>query len=1695
MTIQLVPEFSLADLIGPELLQSYLGEGAAELLDRLVIVDPQAQATGGFGATIAVALENGPEPLPLLGDQVTLDFGTLMSGVTDELPVARVALTSDPFSLTIQFLPGLGLRFSPDLLVPLDGSEAVILPIGTAMSLVVDENGVHVTAPTLTLPKCGLGQTGIVLTGGTITLALWGSGGNPALLAVGVDDQFRGVVLQNIGFELPKGLDDSSGQLVSALKFPIATISRTGFSGRVEVNFGSGATMQLFGAEIAPGSLVIAVVQNALAGAGFSGTLTLPFFDTPVAVTVALSDQGWSASLSGGLAELALSGVLHLALTGLGIERCDGDVWFKVSGTLRPMLDVPGIINGADWPELELRDVMIDQHGHVKASGGKMALTSQKTVKIGKVIAASLTHFGFGTDPDGYQAVTLSGWVNLIEGIPARGAFDDLKIRWKTNSSGIVDKQFSLSGVAIDMSTPGVFDFKGAIAFVRAGAGESISGLSSHGFNGPIRLGLPAAGFSIDGQLAVREVTDGTDHYTALFITLDVGLPAGIPLFQSGLAIYGFNGLLAWHFGPNVQGGDWIGWFLGPTPPSTVGVSQLTKWQVDGPKKGLGAGITIGTLPDTGFSWNARTTFVVVIPGPTLILSGDGSFVSKDMGFNVKGALGVAIIFDGTAQTLSAAISADVGKAPVVHVTGAAGAFFDFNRPTAWFLNIGTSERPLQAKALQIFDATAYLGLTNNSLTFGALAGFDQQWSVGPLSAHARAQLKGVAVLIRRPMRFTGNASLDGLLDLRAFGVGATIGLVAVVDADLVAPTAVTPLAYHVHLGVDAFLNVKVLWKRVSVGSHIDVDFAGGNVMALMPPSLPISALSLEHVHSSETWPLAITPARNADGLYDGAAPEGAPTDGGPLVPPDALPTLVFAVPVNDAIAGLSQNPAVNVAATRVGNADYTFALTGILIETLDAQGNASAFVGKLTGKWCGESEKTRLQLWADTPYFLSRLTDETNRLADHQALREPPPCAQFVQVPQRTCASMEDAQRLTTGGGTFISPHTVVNDLALTLGSWRTASSSAVNFLPCDRVCFPKPSVRIEICCQGGGQGMTHVVGNNMADNARAVIAAAVTTPERPSPFTTLDTNDMVVPHKLSITNAGAVAIECAREVVTLRFELALGVQRICWITLDEQQRFDQEQAAAQMATAALSDSTHTKPDVRPMFASWSRYRITVITTATRAQDAAIFTFTDIGYFRTGGPPSLTAPAGQQPPNGAMDRYPMGGPLADLTRYLAGSVPAADTLAAEVPETAYRGYDPTLVFNEGYIPALYENAQAKLALQVLDQNSHPVTKGGGFLGRDGTLVKDGTGRIIAAAQVKKDICGHASIYRQLWQARLDECDIVQAYPPDAALALPLDPRVALAPRRRYALRATAGENGPVVCEVGFRTSRYLTVTHQIQSHPDLVVPIKAGNNVALNAALAKSAPLLPSALAKAEGDAFDALWDACGLGTPPERETLDAVALTTDTGAVSALLLTSPEPLPWDRIGVQAASAALSATTPAPIAPKRLKITHVILGSTSAVELLLLEDSDPSGLDIWADGLRIYRFVDEGRWPSGTIFRVYAGNASPASTADMQGRNSGKNFGPGLATVSVRVGLRTLHCRPVLSESAYTALPLRLVRKRDGTGAFLLQANATGVLTTFTSGELRLTLTIARDIGDPVRQWTRNGDGSAEQTQLYLRV
>jgi hypothetical protein len=283
--------------------------------------------------------------------------------------------------------------------------------------------------------------------------------------------------------------------------------------------------------------------------------------------------------------------------------------------------DVKPLFGGLDWPMFHLDDLSIDSKGNVHLDGGWLDLKDQYSLDfLGFKI--EVTKLGFGKTEEGGKWIGISGGLKLVDGLSAGASVEGLRIIWYDDGSGRATR-ITLNGVGVEFEVPDVLRFKGAVSYKELTVGAD----TIHRFDGDIKLELISLDLEIDAKVVVGSVT-GPQGYTFFAIYLDVELPAGIPLCATGVALYGMVGLFALKMEPNKKADEeWYESQDGSTPGwykrDPIGVTDLkTKW---GPQKSslaLGGGITLGTLPDNGFTVSAKVLLIIVFPGPIILIEG-----------------------------------------------------------------------------------------------------------------------------------------------------------------------------------------------------------------------------------------------------------------------------------------------------------------------------------------------------------------------------------------------------------------------------------------------------------------------------------------------------------------------------------------------------------------------------------------------------------------------------------------------------------------------------------------------------------------------------------------------------------------------------------------------------------------------------------------------------------------------------------------------------------------------------------------------------------------------------------------------------------------------------------------------------------------------------------------------------------------
>ena len=461
----------------------------------------------------------------------------------------------------------------------------------------------------------------------------------------------------------------------------------------------------------------------------------------------------------------------------------------------------------------------------------------------------ALQQVGFGSDSTGHW-IGFSGDVNLVEGVPLGGSVRGLQVNIDTGA-------VSFSGVSVNFEIPDVLSFSGQIEHANltkpgdaAAAGlPSSFPLPANVFAGGVDVTIEAAGgLEIDAQFLVAQVKGAS----CFFLSLDVELPVGIPLFAD-VALYGLSGMFATNLHPNIGGDTWWDWYKYPTAADgtpdvngspdlqgTNGEADFTATDIDkwaNPSDGafaLGAGAVIGTQDD-GFTASASLAFILILPGPIMMLIGKANILSPRIsGPGEEANFEATATYDGNAGTFDLVIEAQYSIPFILDVQATGELYVDPSVPV-WYLAIGKPphEQRVIARVLDLFESDFYFVVSDTGLVAGFWVGYKNSWSFGPLSASINAYLAAMGAIQWSPLQLGAGVELHGEVELSAFGIGLGITADALLEA-----TAPSPWWVYGSLT----LELDLPWPLPNVGGTVSLSWGGNGP----PPPAPLALSTVE---------------------------------------------------------------------------------------------------------------------------------------------------------------------------------------------------------------------------------------------------------------------------------------------------------------------------------------------------------------------------------------------------------------------------------------------------------------------------------------------------------------------------------------------------------------------------------------------------------------------------------------------------------------------------------------------------------------------------------------------------------------------------------------------------------------------------------------------------------------------------------
>ena len=345
------------------------------------------------------------------------------------------------------------------------------------------------------------------------------------------------------------------------------------------------------------------------------------------------------------------------------------------------------------------------------------------------------------------------------------------------------DHTVSLQGFSLAVEVPGLVSGEGQLSF---GAGD--------GFSAALRVELTPLNLTAGAGLTVERTREGA---RSILATLAVGLPAPVPLANSGLGLFGIEAILG----------------LNRTPVIGESLAERLAWQPDADhtkaRLGLdmfGAGVAVGTLPDLGFAFSALGRVVVRTPDFGLLVALDATVLSPPRpvtrptgGASVAGMTGLLSI---NSDELYAGVTGRYHFPPddPEHPGGWHLLQIDVPAETryplkpdrsAWTVHLGAAPAygaPIRALLLpELFSvgAEAFLMLHGNGFSpplpgltaspaagFAAAAGFSFTAKYGLPPIWAELSADAVVAFSSQPVFVAGEAGVHGSLHLGPFSLG-----------------------------------------------------------------------------------------------------------------------------------------------------------------------------------------------------------------------------------------------------------------------------------------------------------------------------------------------------------------------------------------------------------------------------------------------------------------------------------------------------------------------------------------------------------------------------------------------------------------------------------------------------------------------------------------------------------------------------------------------------------------------------------------------------------------------------------------------------------------------------------------------------------------------------------------------------------
>lgn len=639
--------------------------------------------------------------------------------------------------------------------------------------------------------------------------------------------EFVGVYAEEVSITFPQYWNhDISGStaVVKARKLLIGTGGISGIitlesatpNGSALFRFGNaGNTNKHF--ELGLTQFLIEFKQNAIVQSEISGYMKIPglkdAIGNPALIDIKAhignnGDFRVTASEADGLQPIGIENVFSLTLRSVSIGR-ENDRWYiEASGSLQILVQIPHVETDFLKQPIDIKKLRIYQDGSIEFVGGGIALPTHVHINLGPVSLA-MDHMGFHPHEGTYNGVkrqyfciTFDGSLNVGGGsVNVRG--DGFEFHF-TRDAGTFHSYVRIAGIGIDIKIPANASKEDADVFIsgylamRHGVDAQGNALQSGPeYQGAVEVHLNKLRIHAKASMILRP------KVPAYIVDVELEIPTPIPLGPTGLGIYGFRGLIGNHYvaskpyiGLN-EDDSWFEYLKKKVPPRNKQGIGIEKF--DPGRKGfsLGVGATIATMGDDGWAFSSKVFIMISLP-ELLLIEGQANVLHKRLGINSEDdpPFYAFLILDKNSVQAGIGVNyklPDSGE--ILALRGEMQMAFFFSNSTAWYINIGRDlpeDKRIQARLFTLFNAYAYVMISNKGIKAGAGAKFEMQKRFGPVRLGLYAFIDTKGFISFKPIQIGGAIVLGGGVYIRVGRFGIELHVTAGLSAEAPMPFVIS---------------------------------------------------------------------------------------------------------------------------------------------------------------------------------------------------------------------------------------------------------------------------------------------------------------------------------------------------------------------------------------------------------------------------------------------------------------------------------------------------------------------------------------------------------------------------------------------------------------------------------------------------------------------------------------------------------------------------------------------------------------------------------------------------------------------------------------------------------------------------------------------------------------------------------------